>query len=111
MDLFKALANPRRRRIIELIALWGKITPGELQTQTKINGPTLTRHLDKLKAAGLVRIATSSNRRIYTIEWDSLHEISGWVGSVVNASRTRGVLGNGGISERDNPGLESRTSA
>ena len=50
---FKALADPTRRRILELLEA-DDLTAGELAAHFDISKPTLSHHLATLKAAGLV---------------------------------------------------------
>lgn len=50
---FRALADPTRRRILELLARADR-TAGELAGQFSIAFPSVSHHLSVLKAAGLV---------------------------------------------------------
>jgi ArsR family transcriptional regulator len=51
--LFKALADPTRRDILQLLK--GKeLTPSEMLEQLKVSQPTLSHHLDILKRANLI---------------------------------------------------------
>ena len=52
-EAFKALADPTRRRILELLR-GGKLTAGEIATHFDMTKPSLSHHLNSLKAAGLV---------------------------------------------------------
>ena len=52
-DAFKALADPTRRRILELLAQ-GNLTAGEIAAQFDMTKPSVSHHLNILKAADLV---------------------------------------------------------
>lgn len=52
-DAFRALADPTRRRILELLAR-RDMTAGEIAEQFPIAFPSVSRHLGVLKEAGLV---------------------------------------------------------
>ena len=52
-DAFRALADPTRRRILELLAR-RDMTAGEIAEQVQIAFPSVSRHLGVLKEAGLV---------------------------------------------------------
>ena len=52
-SLFRALADPTRRRILELLAV-GDRTAGEIAEQFPIAFASVSHHLGVLKAAGLV---------------------------------------------------------
>lgn len=51
--LFKALSDPTRRRILDLLKSGDK-TPTDILGQIPVAQPTLSHHLDILKRAGLV---------------------------------------------------------
>jgi ArsR family transcriptional regulator len=51
--LFKALADPTRRRILQLLKQHA-MTPSEILATIEISQPTLSHHLDALKRASLV---------------------------------------------------------
>jgi ArsR family transcriptional regulator, arsenate/arsenite/antimonite-responsive transcriptional repressor len=52
-ELFKALADPTRRQILQLLKK-GDLTPSDLLQKIKISQPTLSHHLDILKRANLI---------------------------------------------------------
>ncbi|PIU45790.1 MAG: transcriptional regulator, partial [Ignavibacteriales bacterium CG07_land_8_20_14_0_80_59_12] len=52
-DLFRALADPTRRNILQLLRQ-RDMTPSELLARIEVSQPTLSHHLDILKRAGLV---------------------------------------------------------
>lgn len=53
-DVFKALADPTRRQILELLRD-GDLTASELADQFDLAKPTLSGHFAVLKAAGLIQ--------------------------------------------------------
>lgn len=57
-DIFAALANPARVRILRLLlASHPKgMIPGEIQKELEIPGSTLSHHLEKLKHEGLISV-------------------------------------------------------
>ena len=52
-EVFKALSDPTRRKILELLRR-EDMTPSEIMGKIKVSQPTLSHHLDILKRAGLV---------------------------------------------------------
>ncbi|MBN1900339.1 winged helix-turn-helix transcriptional regulator [Candidatus Sumerlaeota bacterium] len=53
-EIFKALADPSRRKILEL--LWrGDMSAGEIASYFPISKPSLSRHFAVLKGAGLIQ--------------------------------------------------------
>jgi len=51
--VFKALGDPTRRRIVEMLRE-RDLTPTEILQQLNVSQPTLSHHLDILKRAGLI---------------------------------------------------------
>lgn len=52
-EIFKALGDPTRREIIQLLRE-KDLTPSEILEKIKISQPTLSHHLDILKRANLI---------------------------------------------------------
>ncbi len=52
-ELFKALADPTRRQILQLLKK-NDLTPSDLLQKIKVSQPTLSHHLDILKRANLI---------------------------------------------------------
>ena len=52
-DLFKALSDPTRRSILQLLRR-RPMTPSDILAKLEVSQPTLSHHLDILKRAGLV---------------------------------------------------------
>jgi DNA-binding transcriptional ArsR family regulator len=68
---FRALADPTRRQILEELRA-GDMAAGEIAGRFPISGPSVSRHLGVLKAAGLVRERRAANRIIYSLAEDRL---------------------------------------
>lgn len=64
--LLKALANPIRMQIILLIAS-RSLTVTELQTQLNKSQPTVSQHLGKMRALGLVAAKTEGKTVLYSL--------------------------------------------
>ena len=78
MEAFAALADPTRRRIIELLAE-REYPAGELARRFDMTQPAVSQHLQALHRAGLVRVRREAQRRIYTLDPRGLAEIDGWL--------------------------------
>jgi ArsR family transcriptional regulator len=52
-ELFKALSDPTRRRILQLLRSRA-MTPSDILAKLEVTQPTLSHHLDILKRAGLI---------------------------------------------------------
>lgn len=64
---FKALADPTRRRILELLR-HGEMSAGELCARFDATGATISHHLSVLKAAGLVSDEKRGKYIYYSLE-------------------------------------------
>ena len=81
MDIFTALADPTRRRIIESLAS-NETSFGDLAEQFEMSRPAVSQHLKVLKDAGIVTSRADAQRRIYRLNDDSLDEVDAWLGKV-----------------------------
>lgn len=79
MDIYEALAEPRRRQIIELIALKGSLTATDISANFQISPPAISQHLKILREAKLVDMEKKAQSRIYTINTKSFDELSDWI--------------------------------
>lgn len=78
MDGFTALADPTRRRILELLG-GGERAAGEIAAQFEASAPAISQHLKVLRETGWVRVRADRQRRIYRIEPDALGEVESWI--------------------------------
>jgi DNA-binding transcriptional ArsR family regulator len=76
--IFEALADPTRRRIIELLAD-GERTAGEIADRFTVSRPAISRHLRVLRECGLVRYREEAQRRVYTLDTTPLTGVDGWL--------------------------------
>ena len=74
---FKALADPTRRRILELLET-DDLTAGELVAHFDISKPTLSHHLATLKAAGLVTDERHGQNIVYSLNTTVMQDLIGW---------------------------------
>lgn len=74
----KVLAEPHRRRIVEML-LDGPRTVGELMEALRISQPRTSKHLAALRDAGLVTYRKDAQRRIYALRHEPLEELDEWL--------------------------------
>src|SRR5256714_5514538 len=70
-SVFKALADPTRRQILQDLR-GGELSAGEIASKFPIKGPSVSRHLAILKAAGLIDERRDANRILYSLVEDRL---------------------------------------
>jgi DNA-binding transcriptional ArsR family regulator len=75
---FEALADPTRRRIIELLA-GRELTAGEIAERFPVSRPAISRHLRVLRESGLVRYRGEAQRRLYTLDSAPLAAAHAWL--------------------------------
>jgi DNA-binding transcriptional ArsR family regulator len=78
MQALEALADPTRRRIVELLAE-GELGAGELAAQFRAARPGVSRHLRVLREHGLVRARAEGRRRLYSLDPRPLEELEAWL--------------------------------
>lgn len=66
-DLFRALGDPTRLRLLGLIAERER-SGIELGAAVSVGAPTVSHHMDKLVRAGLVKVQRAGQRRIYSLD-------------------------------------------
>ncbi len=77
MDVFATLADPTRRRIVELLAE-SEREAGALADAFSISQPAVSRHLRVLREADIVTVEPVGTKRIYRLRPDGLNELLAW---------------------------------
>lgn len=77
MDRFAALADPTRRRIVELLGS-GERAAGALVEGFQISAPAVSQHLKTLRESGLIRVRIDGQRRIYSLDPEGFAEMESW---------------------------------
>ena len=78
MTAFAVLAEPNRRRILDLL-LERPRPVGDLVERLGLTQPATSKHLRVLRDAGLVRARTEAQRRVYELEAAPLAEVEAWL--------------------------------
>lgn len=76
-EAFKALADPTRRRILELLRS-ADLTAGELADHFDMTKPSISHHLNTLKAAGLVDAERERQSIVYSLNTSVLQNLMSW---------------------------------
>ena len=77
-DAFNAVAEPRRREILDLLAA-GERTVSDLVEELDLGQPQVSKHLKVLREVGLVRVREDGRHRHYRVEASALRPIHDWV--------------------------------
>lgn len=80
-ETFKALADPARREILELLRK-GPLSAGEIASHFDMTAATISYHLKILKKADLVFESREKNFIYYQLNTTVLEEILWWISSL-----------------------------
>jgi len=78
VSAFEALAEPTRRRIVELLAD-GERSAGDIASHFSTSRPGISRHLRVLHERGLVTTRSEGTRRLYALDPTPLEEVDEWL--------------------------------
>jgi DNA-binding transcriptional ArsR family regulator len=78
MDKFDALADPTRRKIIEILARKGQLPAGDIYEHFDVSPQAVSQHLKVLREAKLVLVEKQAQQRIYRVNPAAVHEVEDW---------------------------------
>ena len=91
-QVFKALADPTRRRILRLLGR-GEMTAGDLAERFDMTKPSMSHHFAVLKAADLIRARRQGQQIYYSLNTTVLQDVLRWTMDLIQraekAERTR----------------------
>jgi DNA-binding transcriptional ArsR family regulator len=73
-----AIADPTRRRIVELLADRER-TAGELVDEFDMSAPAISQHLKVLREAGLVTVRAVGQTRVQALNPDGFGDLEDWL--------------------------------
>jgi DNA-binding transcriptional ArsR family regulator len=77
--VFNAIAEPRRRQIIDLLARRGALAVGALVAALGLPQPAVSKHLAVLHEVGIVSATQDGRQRLYRLEPAELKHVYEWV--------------------------------
>ena len=77
-DAFNAVAEPRRRQILDILA-GGEHAVNDLVRQLGLPQPQVSKHLRVLREVGLVQVRDEGRQRLYRLDGRPLQPIHEWV--------------------------------
>jgi DNA-binding transcriptional ArsR family regulator len=78
MQSLEAIADPTRRRIVELLAQRERTT-GEIVAEFDMSAPAISQHLNVLREAGLITTRAEGQTRIQSLNGDGLDDLADWL--------------------------------
>src|SRR5262245_53467795 len=80
-DVFNAIAEPRRRQIVELLARRRALAVGTLVATLGLPQPAVSKHLAVLRKVGVVSSVKEGKQRLYNLQAEKLKTVHEWVKS------------------------------
>lgn len=78
-DVFNAIAEPRRRQIVDLLALGSERDVTELVLKIGLPQPAVSKHLGVLRKVGVVVVHRAGQRRLYRLNPQELKPVHDWI--------------------------------
>ncbi len=78
-DVFNAIAEPRRREIIDALLDGREHAVGEVVERLRIPQPAVSKHLGVLRKVGIVSVSKHGQRRLYRLNAKELKPVHDWV--------------------------------
>jgi DNA-binding transcriptional ArsR family regulator len=79
-DVFNAVAEPRRREILEYLGPEERAV-GDIAVSLGLNQPSVSKHLQVLFNVGLVEMRRDGRRTLYRTNADALRPLHEWTGT------------------------------
>src|SRR5271168_4501706 len=81
-DVFSAIAEPRRRQIIDLLSRGHGLAVGTIVLALGLPQPAVSKHLGVLREVGIVSVSKQGQHRVYELNHDQLRPVYDWVKAV-----------------------------
>ena len=77
-DVFSAIAEPRRREIVEILANRGPLAVSALVVALGLPQPAVSKHLGVLRTVGVVSATKDGRQRKYQLQPQELKRVHDW---------------------------------
>ena len=78
-DAFNAIAEPRRRQIVELLANRGAMAVSAIVLSLGVAQPAVSKHLGVLRTVGIVSAEKQGKHRLYRLDATELKSVHDWI--------------------------------
>lgn len=79
VDAFQALAEPHRRRVVEILAHRGQLSASQICEEFDVTPQAISQHLRVLREAKVLQMEKSAQKRLYSFNPRSMHQIQAWM--------------------------------
>ena len=77
--VFPALADPTRRVLLDRLRAAGALSLAELSAELPMSRQAVTKHLEVLRVAGLVRVRREGRERLHELVPQPLRSVDDWL--------------------------------
>ncbi|WP_263365176.1 ArsR/SmtB family transcription factor [Edaphobacter bradus] len=78
-DVFNAIAEPRRREIIDVLIDGQEWAVGDVVARLQLAQPAVSKHLGVLRKVGVVTVVKRGQHRMYRLDGEKLKAVHDWV--------------------------------
>jgi DNA-binding transcriptional ArsR family regulator len=78
VDAFHALGEPRRRRVVEILAHRGTLTASQICEEFDVTPQAISQHLRVLREANVIHMERRAQQRLYTFNPRSTTQMQAW---------------------------------
>jgi DNA-binding transcriptional ArsR family regulator len=83
MDIFNALAEPNRRRIVEILANKGALSASDICSKFDVSAPAISQHLKVLREANVLQMQKHAQQRVYQINPEAVMQLEKWARQIM----------------------------
>jgi DNA-binding transcriptional ArsR family regulator len=88
MEVFDAIAQPKRREILRLLSD-GELSAGEVASHFAVTQPAISQHLKVLRDVGLIDERREGTRRLLSVRADGLADLHDFLSEVLPSGLER----------------------
>jgi DNA-binding transcriptional ArsR family regulator len=89
VEVFEAVAQPTRRRILRLVAGRHELSATEIASHFDVTQPAISQHLKVLKDAGVLNERREGTKRLLSLRPEGLAELNEFLAELLPASLDR----------------------
>jgi DNA-binding transcriptional ArsR family regulator len=89
MDTFSVLAEPHRRRVVEILARRGQLSASQICDEFDVTPQAISQHLRVLREANVIQMEKRAQRRLYAFNPQSVNQIQTWAAAMARTWNSR----------------------
>jgi DNA-binding transcriptional ArsR family regulator len=89
MDAFSVLAEPHRRKVVEILAHKGKLSASQICNEFDVTPQAVSQHLRVLREANVIQMEKRAQRRLYAFNPRSMIQIQAWASAMTRTWNRR----------------------